>query len=147
MAAEVDAVEQVVDVNEALQYVAAAIPTRISEIEKYREEIRIGRETLKAALEDDPEYVEAAEAAKLAAQKKKQLRDKIWSSQEHQALLAMIKENSEEIATLEEILTTELMQVFKEQNVDEVADENGEPRKFKVTVKLLPKEGSKNSFR
>lgn len=142
--------EELVDQRQEIQIApisGATLARRISQVEKYREEIRIGREALKAALEESPEYVAAAEEAKLAAQKKKQLKDAIWSSQDNQKFLAMIKENSEEIAALEEILTTELMQVYQEQNIDEVPDENGELRKFKVTAKLLPKGGSKNGFR
>lgn len=139
-------VEQKKDTR-AAQPSGATLARRISQVEKYKEEIRIGRETLKAALEESPEYEAAAEEAKMAAQKKKQLKDAIWSSGDNQKLLAMIKENSEEIATLEEILATELMAVYQEQNIDEVPNEDGELRKFKVTVKLLPKGGSKNGFR
>ena len=118
-------------------------PRRISRLEKFREENRIAKETLKAALEEDAEYQAAAQDAKAAAQKKKQIKDQIWASADHQALLAKIKENAEEIATLEEILTAELMQIYQDQNIDEVPDESGEPRKFKVSVKILPKGFSK----
>lgn len=115
------------------------LPRRIALLEKYKEENRIARETLKAALEDSPDYEAAASEAKAAAQKKKQIKDQLWSTPDNQALLQKIKENQEEIATLEEILNTELMDFYQRENVDEIPDESGEPRKFKVSVKLLPK--------
>ncbi len=128
------------------QATAALLPRRISLIEKYKAEIKIARETLKAALDESPEYEQASVEAAAAAQKKKQLKEQLWSSQDHQALVWKIKENQEEIAVLEESLTAELMQLFQTQQVDEVPDENGEPRKFKITAKLLPKAANKSPF-
>ena len=125
---------------------SSALPRRISMIEKYKAENKIAKETLKAALADSPEYEAAVAEVQAATQKKKQIKDQIWASADHQALVWKIKENQEEIATLEEILTTELMQLFQTQNIDQVADENGEPRKFKVLVKLLPKVAQKSQF-
>lgn len=118
-------------------------PRRISRLEKFREEIRIAKETLKAALDDSPEYEAAAAEAKAAAAKKKQVKDQIWSTPDYHNLLQKIKENQEEIATLQEILTAELMEIYQRDNVDEVPDEAGEPRKFKVSVKILPKGAGK----
>ncbi|MEK7183968.1 MAG: hypothetical protein AAB701_00400 [Patescibacteria group bacterium] len=125
---------------------STALPRRISLIEKYKAEIKIAKETLKSALDDSPEYEAATVEAKAAMQKKKQIKDQLWASNDYQAQLWKIKENQEEIAALEEILTAELMQLYQTKNIDEVADENGEPRKFKVTVKLLPKMANKSPF-
>ena len=127
------------------QMATPAVPRRISMIEKYKDEIKVAREALRNALEDDPEYEEAAIEAKAAAQKKKQIEDQIWGSADNQAFLAKIKENQEEITTLEEILNTELMHVYQTRNTDQVTDENGEPRKFKVIAKLLPKSANKDA--
>lgn len=139
--------DRVEEQEETLEQVASnALPRRISLIEKYKAEIKIAKETLKAALEEHPEYEAAALEAQSATQKKKQIKDQIWANADHQTLLLKIKENQEEIATLEEILTVELMQLFQTQQIDEVPDENGEPRKFKVTAKLLPKMANKSPF-
>ncbi len=129
----------------ANQAVVPAVPRRISLIEKYKAEIKIARETLKEALDENPAYEEAVVEAQAALRKKKQIKDEIWTSADCQALLAKIKENQEEIATLEEILTTELMQIYQDHNTDEVAGEDGEPRKFKVVAKLLPKSKNKDT--
>ncbi len=123
-----------------------ALPRRISLIEKYKADIKVAKETLKQALKESPEYDAAVVEAQAATQKKKQIQDQIWSSAEYQSLLWKIKEDQEEIAALEEILTTELMHLYQTQNIDEVPDENGEPRKFKVSVKLLPKAADKSPF-
>ena len=139
-----DRVEEQEDVLD--EATASALPRRISMIERYRAENKIAKETLKAALDDSPEYEAAAVETQAATQKKKQIKDQIWASDDHQALVWKIKENQEEIATLEEILTTELMQLYQTQNIDEVTDENGEPRKFKILAKLLPKIANKSPF-
>lgn len=128
------------------QTTATMLPRRISMIEKYKVEIKIAKETLKTALDESPEYAAAVVETQAATQKKKQLKDQIWASADHQTLLWKIKENQEEIAALEEILTAELMQLYQTKQIDEVADENGEPRKFKVTAKLLPKAANKSPF-
>lgn len=122
------------------------VPRRIALIEKYQEEIRIAKETLKVELDDSPEYKEAELAAKEANRKKKQIKDEIWGKPSNRSLRDDIQANTEEIATLQEILSAELMQIFQEKNVDEVPDENGQLRKFKVTVKLLPKGGERERF-
>lgn len=128
------------------QATPAALPRRISMIEKYKADIKIAKETLKQALQESPEYEAAVVEVQAATQKKKQIKDQIWASADHQSLLWKIKEDQEEIAALEEILTTELMHLYKTQNIEEVPDENGEPRKFKVSVKLLPKAADKSPF-
>lgn len=122
------------------------VPRRIGLIEKYREEIRIAKETLKVELEDSPEYKEAELAAKEANQKKKRIKDEIWGRPGNQSLRDDIRINLEEIATLQEILSTELMQIFQEKNTDEVPDETGEPRKFKVSAKLMPKSSGRDRY-
>jgi len=122
------------------------VPRRIGLIEKYQEEIRIAKETLKVELEDSPEYKEAEVAAKEANQKKKRIKDEIWGRPGNQSLRDDIRINLEEIATLQEILSTELMQIFQEKNTDEVPDESGEPRKFKITAKLMPKSSGRERF-
>lgn len=125
---------------------STTVSRRISLIEKYREEIRIAKETLKVELDDSPEYKEAEVAAKAANQKKKQIKDAIWGKASNQALRDDIRINMEEIATLQEILSAELMQIFQERNTDEVPDETGETRKFKVTAKLMPKSTGRERF-
>jgi len=129
------------------QVTVSALPRRISLIEKYKSEIKIAREALKEALDENPAYDEAVVEAQAATRKKKQLKDEIWASADCQSQLLKIKENQEEIATLEEILTAELMEIYQHQNTDEVTDENGEQRKFKVTAKLLPKSKHNNPFK
>ncbi len=119
----------------------AAIQKRIQLMEKYEEEIRTAKEMLQGEMENSLEYLEAVEEAKEATKKKKLIREEILNSGPNQKLVADIKANTEEIKTLKEILSVELMQVYKESDSDLINDANGDPRKFKVSVRLLPKKG------
>ena len=110
-------------------------------MEKYEEEIRTAKEMLQGEMENSLEYLEAVEEAKEVTKKKKLIREEILNSGPNQKLCADIKANTEEIKTLKEILSVELMQVYKESDSDLINDANGDPRKFKVTVRLLPKKG------
>ena len=117
----------------------SAIQKRISLMEKYMTETREAKQMIKEELENDMTYLEAAEEVKAAVAKRKRLKDEILSQGPNQKLLDTIKSNKEEISLLREILSTELIQVYQENKTDEIADESGESRKFKINVKLLPR--------
>ena len=115
----------------------STIQKRIEQLEKIKEEVRIAKEMLKGELENDLSYLEVVEEVKAAVQKRKQIKDGILSTGPNQEVVANIKNNAEELATLNEILSAELMQIFQEQQTDEIAG-----RKFKVNAKLMPKKGN-----
>lgn len=122
----------------------ATIQKRIEQLEKLKEEVKISKEMLKGELENDLAYLEIAEEVKAGTQKKKQIKDEIIGKGPNQEILATVKNNLEEISTLNEILSTELMDFYQENKTDEILD-----RKFKVTVKLMPKKGNydkRNTF-
>jgi hypothetical protein len=115
----------------------ATIQKRIEQLEKLHEEVRIAKEMLKGELENDLTYLEVAEEVKAAVQKRKQIKDEILGKGPNQEVVANIKSNAEEMATLNEILSAELMQIYQENQVDEIAG-----RKFKVNAKLMPKKAN-----
>jgi hypothetical protein len=115
------------------------IQKRISLIEKGKKEISDAKEMLKGELENDPAYVEAAQEAETANAKKKRLKEEILGRGSNQKLASEVKANTEEVALLKEILSAELMEVYKEEGKDEIADADGDSRKFKIVVNLLPK--------
>ncbi len=117
----------------------ATMQRRIGLIEKYKEEIKIAKEALKLELESDATYQEAARKAKEAASVKKQAKDQIWGTHTNRKLLDDILTNTQEINTLEEILSDELMDYAQAHQTDQITNERGEPIKFKLMVKLLPK--------
>lgn len=110
-------------------------------MEKHEEEIRTAKEMLQGELENSLEYLEAVEEAKEVTKKKKLIKEELLNTGPNQKLSADIKSNTEEIKILKEILSTELIQVYKESDSDLINDVNGESRKFKITVRLLPKKG------
>jgi hypothetical protein len=120
------------------------VQKRIEQLEKLEEEVRISKEMLKGELENEVAYLEVTEEMKAVGQKRKGIKDEILGRGPNQEVVATIKENVEEITTLKEILSAELMQVYQENNTDQILD-----RKFKVMVKLLPKKGkfeNRNGF-
>lgn len=113
------------------------IQKRIDQLEKLQEEVKISKEMLKGELENDLAYLEAAEETKTVGQKKKQIKDEILGKGPNQEILANIKNNVDEMTTLKEILSAELMQFYQESQTDEIAN-----RKFVVSAKLLPKKSN-----
>ncbi len=120
----------------------STIQKRIEQLEKFEEEVKIAREMLKGELENEEVYLETVEEVKAAVAKRKQIKDEILGKGPNQKVLAEIKENQDEISTLKEILSAELMEFYQANNTDEIAD-----RKFKINVRLLPKRGEyRNNF-
>lgn len=123
----------------------AIIQKRLKTLEEHEVNIKNAREMLKGELDNSPEYQNAVEEAKEANDKKKRIKDEILSKGPNQKLLLEVKENTEEISTLKEILSAELIQIHDEEKSDSITDANGEVRKFKVLAKILPKNGSYQS--
>lgn len=117
------------------------IQKRIELIEKHEQELRNAKELLLGELENSPEYLEAIEEVKASSEKKKRLKEEILTKGPNQKLAEGIKENSEEISLLREILSTELSELYKKLETNEVRGSNGELRKFKIVARLLPKKG------
>lgn len=122
-----------------------SIQKRISLIEKLTKEIRDANEMLKDELENEPAYTEAADEAKAASNKKKQIKDEIIARDGNQKLVDTVKANSEELATLKEILSAELAQLYRSDNIEEITDADGQSRKLKVAIRLLPKNAKDNN--
>lgn len=117
----------------------ANIHKRMTEVENYKNENKVARNTLKSELENNSEYLTACEEVKTATEKRKRIKDEILAQQETQKIMADIKDNKEELDTLEEILSSEIVEYHKETNTDEIEDADGEKRRFKIIVRFLPK--------
>ena len=115
------------------------IKKRIKSLETYKEENKVARQALSDELENNPSYIESCDVVKEAMLKRKQIKDEIIAQPETQKIILNIKENKEEVETLEEILSTELVEYFHEKKVSEIEDADGEKRQFKIVVKILPK--------
>lgn len=116
----------------------SVIKERIKIIEELETENKKAGELLKSALENDEVYTKVAEEAKAINKKRKELKDSIMMREGNIKLVEDIRENMDEIKTLKEILAVELMDFHEKNKTDEIADANGETRKFKFSVKLLP---------
>ena len=117
----------------------STIRKRISMIEELEEENKKSKELLKSALENDAEYEEAAREAKEVLSKRRRIKERIIEEPGNKKVVEDIKANKEEIDTLQEILSLELVEYYSKEKTDQIEDSNGEQRKFKLVVKLLPK--------
>lgn len=115
------------------------IKERIGQVETFRNENKISRQALQNELDNDTDYLAVCEEMKAIQDKRKRIREAIWSKPETQKLLSDIKENREELTILQEILSTELMEYYAENKTDEIEDADGEQRKFKFSAKFAPK--------
>lgn len=116
-----------------------SVPRRIEQIETFEKENKEARSMLKEALENDPEYLETIEEVRAAVAKRQKIKNGILAKIDNQKIQAEIKENNEELVTLKDILSVELVKVYQEKQTDEIEDQYGEKRKFKIIAKLLPK--------
>jgi len=115
------------------------IRERMGQMETFKNENKVARDALKNELENDTDYLAACEELKAAKDKVKRIKDALWAKTETQKLISDIKENREELTTIEEILSVELAEYCNEKKVDEITDKDGEVRKIKIIAKLLPK--------
>jgi hypothetical protein len=117
------------------------IQNRIKMIEDLEKENRVFKELIDSELENDEEYIESTKLAKEKALERKRAKDKILSKEGMQKTLSDMKANQEEVNTLREILSVELVDFYQKNKIDEIQDANGVLRKFKLSVKLLPQKG------
>lgn len=118
------------------------IKERIEQLETLKKENKISREALRNELENSNEYLEVCQEVEAVMDKRKRVKEAIWTKAETQKLIMDIKENREEINTIIEILSVELMDYYSEKKTDEIEDRDGEQRKFKLVVKLAPKKST-----
>jgi len=120
------------------------IRERIRMIEDLEEENRVSKELINSALENNSEYEQSNEAVKETSKIKKNIKDQIMAEEANKNTLEDIKINREEIKTLKEILSAELAEFYTKNKTDEIQDASGQTRKFKITVRLLPKGKNEN---
>jgi hypothetical protein len=117
------------------------VKRRIEIIDKLQKQVKDAKAMLADALENDSEYQKVAEEAKVANSKKKQLKDEVFNVSGNKQIVNEIKENSEEIVTLKEILSEELIEYREQNKTETIEDIDGKMRYFKLSVKLVNKQG------
>ena len=114
------------------------IRNRMSQIDDLEEENRKAKELMKDQLDNDEGYQEAATKSKEALKEKRRLKDSVLS--ESQNLIEDIRANNDEIKTLKEILSAELVEYHEKKKTDEIEDSKGMVRKFQIIVRVVPKQ-------
>lgn len=118
-----------------------SIQKRITSIEELREQMKVAQEAIKNALDNDSMYQDIVKQAKEVNLKKKKIRDDIVNQAENREFVEKIKDVKEEISTLEELLSYELVEYSQQNNTDMIQGNDGFVRKFKIRVQLLPGRG------
>lgn len=113
------------------------IRTRMAQIDELEEENRRAKELLKDQLDNDEDFQQLSQKAKEAQKDRKVLKDKILG--ESQKTVEDIRANNDEIKTLKEILSAELVEYHEQKKTDEIKDSKGEVRKFQIIVRLAPR--------
>jgi hypothetical protein len=117
------------------------IQKRIASIEELRDSIKVAQDAIKNALDNDAMYKEATQQAKEINTKKKKIKDDILNQAENREFVDKVKDVKDEISTLEELLSYELVEYSQQNNTDMIQGKDGLVRKFKIRVQLLPGRG------
>ncbi len=115
------------------------IQQRLQKIDELNEHIKVAKDMLKDVLDNDSLYGEVEEEAKAARDKKKQLVNDIYNQPENRKIVDEIKADREEITTLKEILSEELIEYRNQHKTETIEGLDGQVRIFKFSVKLSPK--------
>ena len=112
---------------------------RLQKLDDLNGEVKVAKQMLKDALENDPLYQEINEASTEARTKKKNLVNDIYNLPENSKIVENIKVSREEISTLKEILSEELIEYRNQHKTESIEGPDGQMRIFKFSVRLSPK--------
>jgi len=115
------------------------IKDRLQKVDELNAQIKVAKEMLRDALDNDSVYQQTEEETKLARDKKKNLVNEIYNQPENRKIVDEIKATREEIATLKEILSEELIEYRNQHKTESIEGHDGQVRIFKFSVKLSPK--------
>lgn len=115
------------------------IAKRTSQIDELTEKIKEQKGMLKAELDNDEAFAEISEKVKDLSEQKKALREQILAKEVNQQIYFECEENSEELKTLKEILTVELVEYYRKNNSNEFLDSHGVKRQFVLKAHLAKK--------
>ncbi len=123
----------------------AQIQQRLEVIEKLQEDIKKAKSMIDDALNNDSVYTKAVEESKESLRKKKQAKDQIINLAENKQLMKQIKDDGDELLTLKEILSEELIEYRQKSKTESIQDKRGQTHYFKFLVKLSRNSNNKES--
>lgn len=115
------------------------IQKRLQKIDELQGELKVAKDMLKDALDNDAGFQEAVEEAKVGNDKKKKIQNDIYNLSENKKVILDMKATKEEISTLKEILSEELIEYRNQHKTESIRLADGQMRVFKFSVKLSPK--------
>lgn len=115
------------------------IMARLQKLDDLNGEIKVAKQMLKDALENDLLYQEVEVASKEARAKKKTVVNDIYNLPENSKIVENIKVSREEISALKEMLSEELIEYRHQHKTESIEGPDGQMRIFKFSVKLSSK--------
>lgn len=113
------------------------VQRRIQIIEELKEELKELRRHKKDILENNDEYEELKEKAKLVKDQEKTKKKQILDDPAYQAIIDQMKEARAEIRDQKDVLSQELLELYEQEGVTEIEDPEGNVKKLKFNVKLV----------
>lgn len=113
------------------------VKRRIQIIDELSEELKELRSHKKDILENDDDYEEIKEKAKLVKDQEKAKKQQVLDDPSYQAIMDQMKEIRAEIRDQKDVLSQELLELYEEEGLTEIEDQNGNWKKLKFNVKLV----------
>lgn len=119
--------------------IESAIKTRITQLERFREDIKPIKEMLESYLDADLEYAELTEAAKEAAKKKSSRKKDLLSTPNGKEIMQKMDAIKDKMKEYQESLSYYLAEYQKMTGANEIEGEDGELRQIVYVAKLVRK--------
>ncbi len=110
---------------------------RFKIINELKSELGGLKEHRKVILEEDEEYQELKKKNKSVRSEARAKKKGILETPEYKVIDDQMKELRAEIRDLREVLSQELVELYKEEGITEIEDSEGKLKKLKFTVRLV----------
>lgn len=110
---------------------------RMKIIHELEEELNKLKTHYDETLENDAQYQKIQEEVTKVKSENHEKQERLLSNPSYKAIQDQIKEKRQEVKETKEILSMELVDLYRESGLPEVEDEEGNIKKMKFTVKLV----------
>ncbi len=113
------------------------VQRRLQIINELKSELKELKGHRKDILEEDQDYSELKEKKKLIRDQTRTKKKQILDAPEYKAVIDQMKEIRAEIRDQKDALSQELVELYKEEDVTEIEDQEGNVKKMKFSVRLV----------
>ncbi len=113
------------------------IQKRLRMIADLRAELRALRQEASDILENDPEFVRIKEETDLIKTQVKEQKARVIETSAYKEVQEKMKELRADLKDLQEALSQELVELYKEEGITTIEDADGEVKRLKFSVRLV----------